>query len=83
MNARSWPPARLTNVAVKAGEATAASARPKAIEKLYLTTLSRRPTADETKKLTEFVDASTRTRGRPTATSCGCCCNVSEFALNR
>ena len=71
--ARSWPTARLTDVAVKAGEVTKGARPTKAIEKLYLTTLSRRPTADETKKMTEYVGKRQDAARRPTATSSGCC----------
>jgi Protein of unknown function (DUF1553)/Protein of unknown function (DUF1549) len=55
MNSPLMAQARVTNVAVKAGEVTKNSLPDKAIEKLYLTALSRRPTADETKRMTAFV----------------------------
>jgi hypothetical protein len=55
MNSPLMASARLTNVASRAGEVTRGAAPDKAIEKLYLATLSRRPTGEETAKMTEFV----------------------------
>lgn len=82
MNSPLMAQARLTNVAVKAGEVTRGSAPEKAIEKLYLTALSRRPTADETKKMTEFVS-----KHQDPRTAYGdvlwVLLQTSEFALNR
>ncbi|MBO0697363.1 MAG: DUF1549 domain-containing protein [Zavarzinella sp.] len=82
MNSPIMAAARLTNVANKAAEVTRGTTTEKAIEKLYLTTLSRRPTADETKKMTEFV----RKQQDPKAAYgdvLWVLLNSSEFALNR
>ncbi|HKB06562.1 MAG TPA: hypothetical protein VKD90_30480, partial [Gemmataceae bacterium] len=54
----------------------------KAIEKLYLMTLSRRPTADETKKMTEFVSRHDGPRAAH-GDILWVLLNSSEFALNR
>ena len=82
MNSPLMAQARLTTVAVKAGEVTKGTSPEKAIEKLYLTTLSRRPTADETKKMTEFVS-----KHQDPRTAYGdvlwVLLQTSEFALNR
>src|SRR5262249_35870167 len=61
-NHRLMAAARLTAVANKAAELSRGTAPEKAVEKLYLSTLSRRPTADETKKMTEFVSKHQDTR---------------------
>jgi len=82
MNSPLMASARLTNVATKAAEITRATPPEKAIEKLYLTTLARRPTADETKKLSEFVG-----KHQDPKSAYGdvlwVLLNSSEFALNR
>jgi hypothetical protein len=82
MNSPLMATARLTNVATRAAEITRATPPEKAIEKLYLTTMSRRPTADETQKMTEFV----RKHQDPKAAYgdvLWVLLNSSEFALNR
>jgi Protein of unknown function (DUF1553)/Protein of unknown function (DUF1549) len=82
MNSPLMASARLTNVASRATEITRGTAPDKAIEKLYLTTLSRRPTADETKKMTDFL-----ARHQDPRSAYGdvlwVLLNSSEFALNR
>jgi hypothetical protein len=82
MNSPLMATARLTDVATKAAEITRATPPEKAIEKLYLTTLARRPTADETKKMTEFVS-----KHQDPKAAYGdvlwVLLNSSEFALNR
>ena len=55
MNSPLMAQARLTNVAVKAGEVTRGASPERAIERLYLTALSRRPTAGELAMLTGYV----------------------------
>ena len=82
MNSPLMAQARLTNVATRAGEVTKGTSPEKAIEKLYLTTLSRRPTADETKKMTEFVSKHQDQRSAY-ADVLWVLLQTSEFALNR
>jgi len=82
MNSPVMAQARLTNVAVKAGEVTKGAKPEKAIEKLYLTALSRRPTADETKKMTEFVSKHQDPRAAY-GDVLWVLLQTSEFALNR
>ncbi len=82
MNSPLMAQARLTNVAVKAGEVTRGSAPEKAVERLYLTALSRRPTADETKKMTEFVSKHQDPRAAY-GDVLWVLLQTSEFALNR
>jgi hypothetical protein len=74
--------ARLTNVAAKAGEVIKGTSPEKAIEKLYLTALSRRPTADETKKMNEFVSKHQDQRAAY-GDVLWVLLQTSEFALNR
>jgi hypothetical protein len=82
MNSPLMASARLTNVASRAAEVTRGTSTEKAIEKLYLTTLSRRPTADETKRLTEFVAKHQEPRAAY-GDVLWVLLNSSEFALNR
>ena len=82
MNSPLMAQARLTNVAVKAGEVTRGSAPEKAVERLYLTALSRRPTADEMKKMTEFVKKHPDPRAAY-GDVLWVLLQTSEFALNR
>ena len=82
MNSPLMAQARLTNVAVRAGEVTKASPPEKAIEKLYLTALSRRPTADERKKMAEFVSKHPDPRAAY-GDVLWVLLQTSEFALNR
>jgi hypothetical protein len=82
MNSPQMAQARLTNVAVRSGEVTRGSAPEKAIEKLYLTALSRRPTADETAKMTEFVKKHPDPRAAY-GDVLWVLLQTSEFALNR
>ena len=82
MNSPLMAAAKLTNVAVKAAEVTKGSPPEKAIEKLYLTALSRRPTGDETKKMTEFLGKNQDTRAAY-GDVLWVLLNSSEFALNR
>jgi hypothetical protein len=82
MNSPLMASARLTNVAAKAGDISRGSNPEKAIEKLYLTALSRRPNADETKKMTEFVAKHQDQRGAY-GDVLWVLLNSSEFALNR
>jgi hypothetical protein len=82
MNSPIMASARLTNVATKASELSAGAKPEKAIEKLYLTALSRRPTADETKRMTEFVAKHENPRSAY-GDVLWVLLNSSEFALNR
>ena len=82
MNSPLMASQRLTNVAARAGEISSGTAPEKAIEKLYLTTLSRRPTGDETKKMTEFV-AKHQDKRSAYGDVLWVLLNSSEFALNR
>jgi Protein of unknown function (DUF1549)/Protein of unknown function (DUF1553) len=82
MNSPLMASARLTNVATKAAEVTRGTSQQKSIEKLYLTALSRRPTADETKKMTEFV-AKHQDPKAAYGDVLWVLLNSSEFALNR
>ena len=82
MNSPLMASARLTNVAAKAGEVSKNSTPDKAIEKLYLTALARRPSVDETKKLTEFVSKHQDQRAAY-GDVLWVLLNSSEFALNR
>lgn len=82
MNSPLMASARLTNVATRAGEISRGSNPEKAIEKLYLASLSRRPTADETKKMTEFV-AKHQDPRNAYGDVLWVLLNSSEFALNR
>ena len=80
MNSPVMAPARLTNVAGRITDRNAPPAR--AIEKLYLATLARRPTADEQKRLTEFVSKHQDQRAAY-GDVLWALLNSSEFALNR
>lgn len=82
MNSPLMAQARLTNVAARAGEVTKGSSPEKSVEKLYLTTLARRPTADETKKMTEFVAKHQDPRSAY-GDVLWVLLQTSEFALNR
>jgi hypothetical protein len=82
MNSPLMASARLTNVAARAGEISSSTTPEKAIEKLYLTTLARRPTGDETKKMTEFV-AKHQDKRSAYGDVLWVLLNSSEFALNR
>jgi Protein of unknown function (DUF1549)/Protein of unknown function (DUF1553) len=82
MNSPFMAAARLTNVAATAGEVTKGSATAKAIEKLYIKTLARRPNADETKKMAEFVAKNQDARAAY-GDVLWVLLNSSEFALNR
>jgi hypothetical protein len=82
MNSPLMASARLTNVASRAGEISRGTTPEKAIEKIYLTTLSRRPTADESKKMTEFV-AKHQDQRAAYGDVLWVLLNSSEFALNR
>ena len=82
MNSPLMAAARLTNVAAKAGEVTRGSTPEKAIEKLYLTALSRRPTGDETKKMIDFASKQQDKRAAY-GDMLWVLLNSSEFALNR
>jgi hypothetical protein len=82
MNSPIMASARLTNVASKATELSAGVKPEKAIEKLYLTALSRRPTADETKRMNEFVAKHENPRSAY-GDVLWVLLNSSEFALNR
>jgi hypothetical protein len=82
MNSPLMASVRLTNVATKATEVARGTPPEKSIEKLYLTTLSRRPTADETKKMTEFV-AKHQDPKSAYGDVLWVLLNSSEFALNR
>jgi hypothetical protein len=82
MNSPLMASARLTNVATKAAEVTRATAPEKGVEKLYLATLARRPTADETRKMTEFVQKHQDPRSAY-GDVLWVLLNSSEFALNR
>lgn len=82
MNSPMMAAARLTNVANAATQIAKGSSSAVAIEKLYLTTLARRPTEAETKRMTEFVS-----KHQEPKTAYGdvlwVLLNSSEFALNR
>jgi len=82
MNSPAMAAARLTNVVTRATEVSRGVSADKAIEKLYLMTLSRRPTADETKKMTDFVAKHEGPRAAY-ADILWVLLNSSEFALNR
>ncbi|HEX3148834.1 MAG TPA: DUF1549 and DUF1553 domain-containing protein [Gemmataceae bacterium] len=82
MNNPMMAAARLTAVATKAGEVTKGVAQDKAIEKIYLTALSRRPTGDETKKMIEFAGKQQDQRAAY-GDMLWVLLNSSEFALNR
>jgi hypothetical protein len=82
MNSPLMASARLTSVATKAGEISRGTSSEKAIEKLYLTTLARRPTGDEAKKMTEFV-AKHQDQRAAYGDVLWVLLNSSEFALNR
>jgi hypothetical protein len=82
MNSPIMASARLTNVANKAGEVTKGTTPEKAIEKLYLSALSRRPTADETTKMTEFVKKQQDAKAAY-GDVLWVLLQTSEFALNR
>src|SRR5262249_61256878 len=82
MNSPIMASARLTNVAAKASELSAGAKPERAIEKLYPTALSRRPTADETKRMTEFVAKHENPRSAY-GDVLWVLLNSSEFALNR
>jgi len=82
MNSPLMASARLTNVATKAAELTKGTTPDKAIEKLYLTTLARRPTADETKKMKEFVGKQQDAKAAY-GDVLWVLLQTSEFALNR
>jgi Protein of unknown function (DUF1549)/Protein of unknown function (DUF1553) len=82
MNSPLMASARLTNVAAKAAELTASTKPELAIEKLYLSTLSRRPTSAETKRMTEFVAKHENPRSAY-GDVLWVLLNSSEFAFNR
>ena len=82
MNSQAMAAARLTNVVTRATEVSRGVSPDKAIEKLYLMTLSRRPTADESKKMTDFVAKHEGPRAAY-ADVLWVLLNSSEFALNR
>jgi hypothetical protein len=82
MNSPLMASARLTNVATKAAEVTKGTTPEKAIEKLYLTALARRPTADETKKMKEFVGKQQDAKAAY-GDVLWVLLQTSEFALNR
>lgn len=82
MNSPLMAAARLTNVATKAAEVTKGSSTEKAIEKLYLTVLSRRPTAEETTKMKDFASKQ-QDQKAAYGDMLWVLLNSSEFALNR
>jgi len=82
MNSPLMASARLTTVAAKAGDLTASTKPEQAIEKLYLTALSRRPTTAETKRMTEFVAKHDNPRSAY-GDVLWVLLNSSEFAFNR
>ena len=82
MNSPLMASARLTNVATRAAEVTKGTTPDKAVEKLYLTALARRPTADETKKMAEFVGKHQDPRAAY-GDVLWVLLQTSEFALNR
>jgi hypothetical protein len=82
MNGPLMAAGRMIAVATKAGEVSKTSTPPQVIEKLYLTALARRPTADETKRLTAFVAKASDPRAAY-GDVLWVLLNSSEFALNR
>jgi hypothetical protein len=82
MNGPLMAAGRITTVAAKAGDVTKTSTPPQVIEKLYLTALSRRPTADETKRLAAVVAKAPDARAGY-GDVLWVLLNSSEFALNR
>jgi Protein of unknown function (DUF1549)/Protein of unknown function (DUF1553) len=82
MNSPLMAAARLNNVATKAAEVTKGSSPEKAIEKLYLTALSRRPTGDETQKMKDFASKQ-QDQKAAYGDMLWVLLNSSEFALNR
>ena len=84
MNNPAMATARLTNVVNTVGEISKnkTTEPAKVLEKLYLTTLARRPTADETKRLTDYI-AKQADQKTAYADVLWVLLNSSEFALNR
>lgn len=83
MNSPQMAQARLTGAAATIGDISRTTTAPaKVIEKLYLTTLSRRPTEAETKKMTDFVAKQSDAR-TGFSDVLWVLLNSSEFALNR
>jgi hypothetical protein len=83
MNSPLMAQVRLTNVAVFAGELLQNRSKPeKVIENLYLKTLSRRPTEEETARVKKYVAQATDPRSGY-ADIVWVLLNSSEFALNR
>ncbi len=82
MNSNLMAAGRLTNVAATAGQVSKSIGPPQVIERLYLTTLARRPTADETKRLTEFVAKASDSKAAY-GDVLWVLLNSSEFAFNR
>jgi len=82
MNSPLMAAARLTNVVTRATEVSRGVGQDKAIEKMYLMTLSRRPTADELKRMNEFVAKHDGPRAAY-GDILWVLLNSSEFALNR
>jgi len=82
MNGPLMAAGRMTSVAARAGEVTKTSTPAQVIEKLYLTTFARKPTADEAKRLTEFVAKAPDPKAAY-GDVLWVLLNSSEFALNR
>jgi hypothetical protein len=82
MNSPLMASARLTNVATRAGEVTRGATPEKAIERLYLATLSRRPTGAETAKMIEFLKKQQDSKAAY-GDVLWVLLQTSEFALNR
>jgi len=82
MNSPLMASARLTQVAGRAADLSRGASPEKAVEKLYVATLSRRPTADETAKMKAFLAKHQDPRAAY-GDVLWVLLNSSEFALNR
>ncbi|MSR52531.1 MAG: DUF1549 domain-containing protein [Gemmataceae bacterium] len=82
MNSPLMASARLTQVAGRAADLSRGATPEKAVEKLYVATLSRRPTADETTKMKNFLAKHQDPRAAY-GDVLWVLLNSSEFALNR
>ncbi|HVK07652.1 MAG TPA: DUF1549 and DUF1553 domain-containing protein [Gemmataceae bacterium] len=82
MNGPLMAAGRMSAVAAKVGDVSKTSPPPQVIEKLYLTAFARRPTADETKRMTDFVAKAADPRSGY-GDVLWVLLNSSEFALNR
>ncbi len=74
---------RLNNAAVLAGILPSAKSDEQAVEKLYLTVLSRRPTKEENERIAAFLKKTKDNRREAFAGVLWALLNSSEFALNR